>query len=119
MSGSDAERFNYPWFQELKPEHVQNGVHHPTCTVKARRPSFARGKEDFVCIVPDGRIVDLFVPTERSASAPWIAEIFGWSSVTPSVTADGWRDCVVDSRVAQTDRRRCAGCDDDPRFLIR
>jgi CRP-like cAMP-binding protein len=98
-----------PWFQELKPQHVKRLASITQIrTVKAGDVLFREGdKEDYVYIVLDGRIaLDLFVPHRGKVrfytADRW--EIFGWSSVTPTVRQrTAGATAVVDSRVARID----------------
>ena len=124
MSGSDEvlnELQLIPWFQELKPEHVHKLASITQLrSVKAGEVFFREGdKEDFVYIVLDGRIaLDLFVPHRGKIRFYTVDrwEIFGWSSVTPSVRQrTAGATAVVDSRVAQTDAAAMRKlCDEDP-----
>jgi len=98
-----------PWFQELKPQHVERlAAITQIRTVKAGEVLFREGdKEDYVYIVLDGRIgLDMFVPHRGKVrfytADRW--EIFGWSSVTPNVRQrTAGATAVSDSRVARTD----------------
>ena len=78
-----------PWFQELKPEHVQRLASITEVrTVKAGEVLFREGdNEDFVYVVLDGRIaLDMRVPHRGQVrfytADRW--EIFGWSGATPT-----------------------------------
>ena len=98
-----------PWFQELKPQHVRKLASITQLrTVKAGEVLFREGdKEDFVYIVLEGRIaLDMFVPHRGKVrfytADRW--EIFGWSSVTPTVRQrTAGATAVLDSRVARID----------------
>jgi len=79
-----------PWFNSLKTEHFKKTselahLRH----AKAGEIFFREGdKQDFVYIVLDGRVaLDIFVPHHGKVRF-YTAEphdVFGWSSVTPSV----------------------------------
>ena len=109
-----------PWFQELKPQHVRKiAAITDVRDVKAGEVLFREGdKEDFVYIVLDGRVaLDMFVPHRGKVrfytAEPW--EIFGWSSVTPTVRQrTAGATAVIDSRVARIDAQRLRqACDED------
>jgi CRP-like cAMP-binding protein len=109
-----------PWFKELKAQHVQMLA--SIAEVRSVKPGevlFREGDiEDFVYIVLDGRIaLDMYVP-HRGRVRFYTAdrwEIFGWSSVTPTVRQrTAGASAVIDSRVARfnaTEMRRV--CDED------
>jgi CRP-like cAMP-binding protein len=109
-----------PWFQELKPEHVKKLASMTELrSVKAGDVLFHEGdKEDFVYIVLDGRVaLDLYVP-HRGKVRFYTAdrfEIFGWSSVTPTVRQrTAGATAVIDSRVARIDAGEMRkACDED------
>lgn len=79
-----------PWFRELQIKHLDMiaGITHLK-RVQAGEVLFREGdKEDFVYFVLDGRVaLDMFVPPRGKVrfytAERW--EVFGWSSVTPSV----------------------------------
>jgi CRP-like cAMP-binding protein len=104
-----AELQQIPWFQELKPHHVRKLASITQLrTVKAGEVLFREGdKEDFVYIVLDGRVaLDMYVPHRGKVrfytADRW--EIFGWSSVTPTVRQrTAGATAVIDSRVARID----------------
>jgi CRP-like cAMP-binding protein len=109
-----------PWFQELKRQHIQKIASISSLRrVKAGQTLFREGdKEDYVYIVIQGRVaLDMFVPHRGKVrfytAEPW--EIFGWSSVTPTVRQrTAGATAVVDSLVARIkahDMRQA--CDDD------
>ena len=109
-----------PWFQELKPQHVAKLASIAQVrTVKAGEVLFREGdKEDYVYVVLDGRIgLDLYVPHRGKVrfytADRW--EIFGWSSVTPTVRQrTAGAVAVIDSRVARIEATRMRqACDDD------
>jgi len=110
-----------PWFQELEPEHVRKLASITELrNVRAGEVLFREGdKEDFVYIVLDGRVaLDLYVPHRGKVrfytADRW--EIFGWSSVTPTIRQrTAGATAVIDSRVARTDAGKMrAACDEDP-----
>jgi CRP/FNR family cyclic AMP-dependent transcriptional regulator len=115
-----AELERIPWFQELKPEHTRKIASITTLQhVKAGDVFFREGDtEDYVYIVIEGRVaLDMFVPHRGKVrfytAEPW--EIFGWSSVTPTVRQrTAGATAVIDSLVARTnaDEMRRA-CDED------
>ena len=109
-----------PWFQELRPQHVRRIASITTLErTKAGEVLFREGDtEDYFYIVIDGRVaLDMFVPHRGKArfytAERW--EIFGWSSVTPTVRQrTAGATAVMDSRVARikADELRRA-CDED------
>ena len=85
-----AELKKISWFDELTPEHIHkiaaiSSLRH----VKAGQVLFREGdKEECVFILLEGRVaLDMFVPHRGKIRIytvePW--EVFGWSSVTPTV----------------------------------
>lgn len=109
-----------PWFQELKPQHVRRLASIAELrTVRAGEVLFREGdKEDFVYIVLEGRIgLDLYVPHRGKVrfytADRW--EIFGWSSVTPTVRQrTAGAVAVVESRVARIDAAEMRqACEED------
>ncbi len=79
-----------PWFKELRPQHVRRIAAITTLrTVEPGLVLFREGDtEDYFYIVIDGRVaLDMFVPHRGKVrfytAERW--EIFGWSSVTPTV----------------------------------
>jgi len=109
-----------PWFQELKPEHLQKivAISHLRKT-RAEEVLFHEGdKEDCLYIVIEGRVaLDIFVP-HRGKVRIYTAErwdVFGWSSVTPiihqrtagaTVVTDGLVVCIDSAKLRQA-------CDED------
>ena len=79
-----------PWFKELNQEHLLKiaGITQLR-RIQAGEVLFREGdKEDYVYIVIEGRVaLDIFVPHRGKVrfytADPW--EVFGWSSVTPSI----------------------------------
>ncbi|HEY5983773.1 MAG TPA: Crp/Fnr family transcriptional regulator [Anaerolineales bacterium] len=115
-----AELQKIPWFQELKPLHVRRlAAITEIRTVKAGQVLFREGdKEDYVYIVLEGRIaLDLYVPLRGKVrfytADQW--EIFGWSSVTPTVRQrTAGATAVVESRVARTEAAEMRqACEED------
>jgi CRP/FNR family cyclic AMP-dependent transcriptional regulator len=85
-----TELTKIPWFRDLQPKHLNQMADIAQLRhAKAGEVIFREGdKENFVYIVLDGRIaLDLFVPHRGKVrfytAEPW--EVFGWSSVTPTV----------------------------------
>ena len=85
-----AELKKIPWFRDLQPKHLnQISDIAQLRRVKAGEVIFREGdKEDFIYVVLEGRIaLDMFVPHRGKVrfytADPW--EVFGWSSVTPTV----------------------------------
>lgn len=109
-----------PWFQELKPHHVRKMASITSlCRVKAGQSFFREGdKEDYVYIVIEGRVaLDMFVPHRGRVrfytAEPW--EIFGWSSVTPTVRQrTAGATAVIDSLVARINAQEMRqACEED------
>lgn len=119
-NGVIEELEQIPWFQELKPQHTRTMASITVLRqVKAGEVLFREGdKQDYVYIVIRGRVaLDMFVPHRGKirfyTAEPW--EIFGWSSVTPTVhQRTAGASAVVDSLVACIDARKMRqACEDD------
>ena len=103
------ELIKIPWFQELKPEHIQQVAEMSTLRhYKAGEVFFHEGdKQDFFYIVLSGRVaLDMFVPHRGKirfyTCEEW--DNFGWSSVTPVVhTRTAGAVAVMDGVVISTD----------------
>jgi CRP-like cAMP-binding protein len=85
-----AELQKIPWFRDMKPEHIRKITSISSIRkVKAGEVLFREGdREEFVYIVIEGRVaLDMFVPHRGKirfyTAEPW--EVFGWSSVTPTI----------------------------------
>jgi CRP/FNR family cyclic AMP-dependent transcriptional regulator len=109
-----------PWFKELRPQHVRRIAAITTLrAVDAGQVFFREGDtEDFFYIVISGRVaLDMFVPHRGKVrfytAEPW--EIFGWSSVTPTVRQrTAGATAVIASLVASINARDLRrACDDD------
>jgi CRP-like cAMP-binding protein len=116
-----------PWFHELNPKHLNQlasiaRLRH----IKAGETIFREGdKEDNFYVVLEGRVaLDIFVPHRGKVrfytAEPW--EVFGWSSVTPTVrqrTAGAM--AVLDSFVVGLDAeklRQLCDADHDLGYLV-
>jgi CRP-like cAMP-binding protein len=109
-----------PWFQEVSPEHTRT-IAEMACLrpVKAGEVLFREGDQaDCVFIVLEGRIgLDVFVPhrgkIRLSTAERW--EVFGWSSVTPTVhQRTAGATAVTDGLVTCIDAARLrAACEAD------
>jgi len=116
-----------PWFRELKPDHLRCMSEITTLrSFKAGKTIFREGdKEDYLYVVQDGRVaLDMYVPS-RGKVLIYTAEqwdIFGWSSVTPTVhqrTAGAM--AVLDSQVICVEAeklRRLCDRDHDLGYLV-
>jgi len=109
-----------PWFQELRPEHLQKIVEISHLReIKAGEVLFREGdKDDTLYIVIEGRVaLDIFIPHRGKVrfytAEPW--DVFGWSSVTPTIhqrtagavaVADGLVVCIDSAKLRQA-------CDED------
>lgn len=97
-----------PWFEELKPEIIQEVARISTLRhFKAGEVFFHEGdKQDNVYIVLSGRVaLDIFVPHRGKVRVYTCeqGETFGWSSVTPFVrTRTAGAVAVVDGTVIST-----------------
>lgn len=109
-----------PWFRELKPEHLEKIAAITNLNrVEAGKVFFREGdKEDFLYIVIEGRIaLDIFVPHHGKVrfytAEP--QELFGWSSVTPTVhQRTAGASAVIDSYVARIDAEKLRHiCEED------
>jgi CRP/FNR family transcriptional regulator, cyclic AMP receptor protein len=109
-----------PWFQELKPEHLQKltEITHLQ-SMKNGEILFREGDtEGYLYIVIEGRVaLDMFVP-HRGKIRIYTAErwdVFGWSSVTPSIhKRTAGAVCVMDGLVAGIDAEKLRqACDED------
>ena len=116
-----------PWFHELNPKHLNQlasiaQLRH----IKDVEIIFREGdKEDNFYVVLEGRVaLDIFVPHRGKVrfytAEPW--EVFGWSSVTPTVrqrTAGAM--AVLDSFVVGLDAeklRQLCDADHDLGYLV-
>jgi CRP/FNR family cyclic AMP-dependent transcriptional regulator len=108
------------WFRELKPEHLKKiaAISHLR-KVKAGEVLFHEGdSEDNLYIVLEGRIaLNIFVP-HRGKVRIYTAEpldVFGWSSVTPSVRQrTAGATAVMDSKVIAIHAEKLRqACDED------
>jgi CRP-like cAMP-binding protein len=85
-----AQLRTIPWFNELKPEHLEKFASISRLRyAKAGEVFFREGdRQDFLYVVLEGRVaLDMFVP-HRGKVRFYTAEqwdVFGWSSVTPHV----------------------------------
>ncbi len=103
------ELIKIPWFQELKPEHIQQIAEISTVRpFKAGEVFFREGdKQDYFYIVLSGRVaLDMFIPHRGKirfyTCEEW--DNFGWSAVTPFVrTRTAGAAGVVDGVVISTD----------------
>lgn len=115
-----AELKKIPWFKELKPGHTEKIASITSLKhVKAGETLFREGdKEDYCYIVIEGRVaLDMFVP-ERGKIRFYTAEqyeIFGWSSVTPTIRQrTAGAAAVIAGVVARIDAPKLRQlCDDD------
>ncbi len=109
-----------PWFAEHKLKHTDKIAAITNLQkVKAGHVFFREGdKEDYCYIVMEGRVgLDMFVP-ERGKVRFYTAEqyeIFGWSSVTPTIRQrTAGATAVIDSRVVRIDAAKLRElCDQD------
>jgi CRP/FNR family cyclic AMP-dependent transcriptional regulator len=107
-----SELGQIPWFREMQGKHLDMmagiaSLHRR----KAGEVFFREGdKEDYVYIVLAGRVaLDIFVPHRGKVrfytAEPW--EIFGWSSVTPTVRQrTAGATAVMDSLAVGFDARK-------------
>ncbi len=79
-----------PWFSGLKEEHLKQiaEISHVRYFKSGERFFHEGDKQDYIYILTSGRVVlDMFVPhhgkVRFSSVEAW--DVFGWSSVTPSV----------------------------------
>jgi len=109
-----------PWFQELKPEHLQKIVEISHLReIKAGEVLFHEGdRDDSLYIVIEGRVaLDIFIPHRGKVrfytAEPWDA--FGWSSVTPIIhQRTAGAVAVVNGLVVCIDSTRLRkACDED------
>jgi CRP/FNR family transcriptional regulator, cyclic AMP receptor protein len=109
-----------PWFRDLQPKHLNEmagiaQLRH----VKAGEIIFREGdKEDNVYIVLDGRIsLEMFVPHRGKVRfyTAELWEVFGWSSVTPTVRQrTAGAVAVLDSFIVAFDAEKLRqACDTD------
>src|SRR5512138_46860 len=109
-----------PWFQELKPEHLEKIAELTHLqSLKNGEVLFREGDtEGCLYVVIEGRVaLDMFVP-HRGKIRFYTAErwdVFGWSSVTPNIhkrTASAV--CVLDGFVVGMDAEKLRqACDED------
>ncbi len=116
-----AELKKIPWFQkEVSPAHIEKiAAITELKHVKAGQTLFREGdKEDYCYIVMTGRVgLDMFVP-ERGKVRFYTAEqyeIFGWSSVTPTIRQrTAGATAVIDGSVLRIDATKLRQlCDED------
>ena len=115
-----VELLKIPWFQELKPEHVERfaEISHIR-EVKAGETLFREGdKEDYMYVVLEGRVaLNIFVPHRGKVRIYTLEswEVFGWSSVTPVVRQrTAGATAVRDGRVIAIDAEKLRqACDQD------
>ncbi len=109
-----------PWFQELKPEHLQKITEISQLRkVKAEELLFREGdKEDYLYIVIEGRVaLDIFMPHHGKiriyTAEPW--DVFGWSSVTPTIhQRTAGATAVIDGLIVGIDSKKLReACDED------
>ena len=115
-----GELFKIPWFQDMKPEHIQEVANMSTLRrFKAGEVFFHEGdKQDYVYIVISGRVaLDIFIPHKGKIRVYTCeqGESFGWSSVTPLVrTRTAGAVAVVDGLVVGIDSAKLRQvCDED------
>ncbi len=112
-----AEFQKIPWFRELEEKHLRKISEITTLRhVRANETLFREGdKEDFIYIVLEGRVaLDIFVPHKGKVRfyTAEKQELFGWSSVTPTVRQrTAGATAVIDGLIACIDaeklRKRC------------
>ncbi len=115
-----AELKKIPWFNDLDPRHLDKLVGIGRLRqVKAGEVIFREGdREDCLYIVLEGRVaLDMFVP-HRGKVRFYTAEpqeVFGWSSVTPTVRQrTAGAVAVVDTLLVCFDSRELRRvCDED------
>jgi CRP-like cAMP-binding protein len=109
-----------PWFQELKPEHLQKIIEISFLRMlKAGEVLFREGdQEDCLYIVLEGRVaLDIFIPHRGKIRIYTVEkwDVFGWSSVTPTIhqrtagataVTDGLVVCIDSKKLRQI-------CDED------
>lgn len=85
-----AELQKIPWFRDLQPRHLNKMAEIASLRrAKAGEVLFREGdKQDNFYVVLEGRVaLEMFVPHRGKVrfytAEPW--EVFGWSSVTPTV----------------------------------
>ncbi len=109
-----------PWFQELKPKHLQK-LAEITHLQRVRNGEilFREGDtEGCLYVVVEGRVaLDMFVP-HRGKIRIYTAErwdVFGWSSVTPNIhKRTAGAVCVMDGLVAGMDAEKLRqACEED------
>lgn len=126
MENRDAlknELEKIPWFQALRPEHLEKMTDMAHLRrVKAGELLFREGdREDFVYIVLNGRIaLDIFIPHRGKVRIYTVEplDVFGWSSVTPvSHQRTAGASAVVDSLIIGIDSEKLRDeCEKDHDF---
>ena len=115
-----AELKKIPWFRDLPEKHLITLSEIGTLRrAKAGEVFFREGDvENYVYVVLEGRVaLDIFVPHRGKVrfytAESW--EIFGWSSVTPSVRQrTAGAQAVIDSLVVGFDAKKLyQACEDD------
>lgn len=118
-----AELEKIPWFQKIKPEHLQkiSEMAHLR-TIKTGDILFREGeKEDNVYIVISGRVgLEIFIPHRGKVRIYTVEpmDIFGWSSVTPtSHQRTAGATAVLDGLVVGIDSAKLReACEEDHDF---
>ncbi|KAF0107006.1 MAG: hypothetical protein FD146_2116 [Anaerolineaceae bacterium] len=122
-----AELQKIPWFRGLQPKHLNQMAEIASLhRARAGEVFFREGdKEDNVYVVLEGRVaLDIFVPHRGKVrfytAEPW--EVFGWSSVTPTVhQRTAGAVAVIDSFVVGFDAeklRQLCEADHDFGYLV-
>jgi CRP/FNR family cyclic AMP-dependent transcriptional regulator len=117
------ELIKIPWFQALKPEHIQQVAEISTLRhFKAGEVFFREGdKQDYFYIVLSGRVaLDMFIPHRGKVRFYTCEEWdnFGWSAVTPFVrTRTAGAVAVMEGVVISTDVEKLSNlCERDHDF---
>jgi len=118
-----AELEKIPWFQMIKPEHLQKIAEMAHLRmIKAGDVLFKEGeKEDFVYIVIEGRVgLDIFIPHRGKVRIYTVEpmDVFGWSSVTPtSHQRTAGATAVLDGLIVGIDSAKLRdACEEDHDF---
>ena len=109
-----------PWFQVIKPEHLQKiaGISHLQ-EIKSGEVLFREGdQDDYLYVVIKGRVaLDIFVPhrgkVRINTAETW--DVFGWSGVTPNIhQRTAGATAVMDGLVVGIDSEKLReACDED------
>ena len=109
-----------PWFDSLKDEHLWKvaAISHVRKFKSGERFFHEGDKQDYIYVLVEGRVaLDMFVPHHGKARFSTIEQwdVFGWSSVTPTIhQRTAGAVAVLDGEAIATDAEKLRQlCDQD------